>query len=401
MRVLFCSTGGSGHIQPMRPLAAALQRLGHSVGWATAPDALPGLAGQAMTLFPAGPTFEAGRRQFRESHPEIQGLRGERLSEQTFPGLFGDTLAPAMLEDVDAAIAGWQPDLVVVEPAALAAPLVCHLHAVPYATHGLGLPVPAVRIKSAMHRFGREWEARGLEVPPDGGLYRHLYIDIAPGSLVPPADRPAAPTLALNPYAVTATDGAALPEDLRAALADPGRPRVYLTFGTVFHRQPALALAAQSLVDLGAEVVVTLGPDSDCSGWGPAQPSLHLRRFVDQAQLFPHCDAVVSHGGAGTVLGAAAHGRPQLILPQAADHFRNARALSAASAAIVIEPESQTADVIRLQAERLLASARHAEAAVRLAGELGAMPVADDTADSLVAIVTSGEAFKSNRKRCF
>lgn len=366
MRVLFCSTGGVGHLQPMRPLAAALQRLGHAVGWVTAPDALPGLAGQGLALFAAGPTFELSRRQFRDRHPEIQALRGELLSEQTFPALFGDTLAPAMLGELGAAVDLWRPDLMVLEPAALAAPLVCQLHGVPYATHGYGLPVPSVQLRAAMRRFGRQWEARGLEAPADGGLYRHLCIDIAPASLSPGPECPGVATLAMNPYADTATATDTLPGDLQASFTDPGHPRVYLSFGTIFSRAPALAEAARALLDLGAEVVVTIGSHGDPCGWGPSSPHLHVRRFVDQASLLPHCDAVV------------------------ADHFRNARALAAVSAGIAVEPESQTAEAIMSQAARLLASARHATGAARLAREMRAMPVADEVARSLGALVSNG-----------
>ena len=51
-----------------------------------------------------------------------------------------------------------------------------------------------------------------------------------------------------------------------------------------------------------------------------AQPA-HVRaeRFVPQSEELPHCDLVISHGGSGSVLGALAHGLPQLLLPLGAD----------------------------------------------------------------------------------
>jgi UDP:flavonoid glycosyltransferase YjiC (YdhE family) len=42
---------------------------------------------------------------------------------------------------------------------------------------------------------------------------------------------------------------------------------------------------------------------------------------IPQAQVLPHCRAVICHGGAATVLGALGHGRPLLVLPEAAEHF--------------------------------------------------------------------------------
>ena len=51
MRVLFCTTGGLGHLLPLRPLAQALRRLGHEVAWVTAPDACPALQGEGFDLF--------------------------------------------------------------------------------------------------------------------------------------------------------------------------------------------------------------------------------------------------------------------------------------------------------------------------------------------------------------
>ena len=56
------------------------------------------------------------------------------------------------------------------------------------------------------------------------------------------------------------------------------------------------------------------------------------------------------------MLGAAAHGLPQLILPQAADHFRNARALNMAGAGLSLQPAQQTVELIAASLGRLLAS---------------------------------------------
>ena len=104
---------------------------------------------------------------------------------------------------------------------------------------------------------------------------------------------------------------------------------------------------------------------------------------MDQGALLPHCDVVVSHGGAGTLLGAAAHGIPQLILPQAADHFRNARAISAVSAGHAVEPEGQSVDAVANALAAVLGSGMLLTGATKLAHEMAVMPDAGSAACDL------------------
>jgi UDP:flavonoid glycosyltransferase YjiC (YdhE family) len=247
-------------------------------------------------------------------------------------------------------------------------------------------------LAAATQCFAPSWEAHGLHAPAEGGLYRHGYIGIAPPSLLMPGhgDAPSPRRWALNPYTLRAAARPALPEALRRALKAGRRPRVYLSFGTVFNQQPALVAAAHALLSLGAELVVTVGANGDPQRFAPRLPQLHVYRFIDQAALLPCCDAVVSHGGAGTLLGAAAHGLPQLVLPQGADHFRNARALAAAGAGLMLAPAAQTADGLRAAARQLFADGRYASAAKRLAAEMAAMP----TADELASALAGGTTFK-------
>ena len=40
-----------------------------------------------------------------------------------------------------------------------------------------------------------------------------------------------------------------------------------------------------------------------------------IRSYIPQHEFLPWCDAVVAHGGSGTVLGALAHGLPLLVVP--------------------------------------------------------------------------------------
>ena len=386
MRVLFCTTGGLGHLLPLRPLAAALRGRGHEVAWVSAPDALPSLDGFGFERFAAGPGFDVSRRQFRAAFAGGAALEGEQLSAYTFPRLFGAVLAPAMVEGVAHAVRHWRPDFVVHEPAALAAPLVCRLAGLRNVTHGYGLRPPGRYLDDAMRFFGAHWEARGLPVPAAAGLYDHLRLDVAPHGLERP-DAADIPGYRFNPYRAEVANARRLPPDVQSALrsATARGPRIYVTFGTVFNRSPALLVAARAAVRLGAAVVVTVGADGDPAQFAGLCGHAGVYRFVDQAALLPHCDLVVSHGGAGTVLGAAAHGVPQLILPQAADHFRNARALSSLEAGRVVEPRRQDAQEVHATMAEVLDRNVHRSAARDLAAEMSAMPDARAAAEWLEA----------------
>lgn len=384
MRVLFCTTGGLGHLLPLRPLAAALRDRGHQVAWVSAPDILGRLQGEGFELFAAGPTFEASRRQFRTAHAEAAKLAGEQLSAYTFPRLFGAVLGPAMIEGVHRAARRWGPDFVVHEPAALAVPLVCRQLGLRNVAHGYGLRPPREYIEDAMNFFGAHWRARGIEPPSDGGLYRHLYLDIAPQRLQPSAQSVTGRVFRFDAYRPANTPPP-LCAELQAALQGPTKrgPRVYATFGTVFNRSPVLIAAARAAAELGARVIVTIGADGDMRRFGGLGRRVHVRRFVHQGAVLPHCDVVLSHGGAGSLLGAAAHGVPQLVLPQAADHFRNARAITSVNAGRAVEPQLQTMQALTAALASVLDSGALDAGAKALAQEMAAMPDAIAAAGAL------------------
>ncbi len=218
------------------------------------------------------------------------------------------------------------------------------------------------------------WQARGLEPTPHAGLYRHLYIDPFPPSLQLPGgagiERQAA---RLTPQ--VATDRDAAPAWLTGL---PRQPTVYATFGTVWNRQLDLFGAVLAAVpDTGVNLVMTVGANGDPAALGPQPPHVQVHRFVPQARLLPFCDAVVCHGGSGTLLGGVAHGLPQLLLPQGADQFDNAALITAAGAAHALLPGECSPDAIRRALVDVLGDAALREAAGRLRDELDAMPSPD------------------------
>ena len=100
MRVLVATLPLWGHIQPLLPLATALQRRGHELVWASGPDACPRIERLGITTAPAGLTeadFTAARAegQRRTAH-----LPPDERPNWLGPWLFGAARAGPMLRDL-------------------------------------------------------------------------------------------------------------------------------------------------------------------------------------------------------------------------------------------------------------------------------------------------------------
>jgi UDP:flavonoid glycosyltransferase YjiC (YdhE family) len=99
-------------------------------------------------------------------------------------------------------------------------------------------------------------------------------------------------------------------------------------------------------------------------------PPTPLNGFLDTT------DAVVTHGGANTLLAVASFGVPQLIMPQLVDQFEGGDLLAAADAGLTLRTAdaqndpAQVAEAVRT----LLADERIAKGATVLAETMAAMP---------------------------
>jgi MGT family glycosyltransferase len=189
----------------------------------------------------------------------------------------------------------------------------------------------------------------------------------------------------LRPVAGEPAKGERLPEAL-AALPHP--QTIHLTLGTIFNEAPGvLETAIAGLSELPLNLVVTTGPDTDPTRFGPQPRHVLLEPYIPHTLLLPRCSLVVSHGGAGIMLGALAHGLPQLILPQGADQFMNAAACQNARVALTLTPDEFSAHAVAAAARRLITEPEFDAAASRIRAEINAMPTA---ADVLAVMCTVG-----------
>lgn len=152
---------------------------------------------------------------------------------------------------------------------------------------------------------------------------------------------------------------------------------------TVFNDYPAFPVAVAGLHDASVGAVVTVGPNADPASLGPQPSRVVVERYLPQTLLLPECDVVASHAGSGTALAALSMGIPQLCLPQAADQFLNAAAVSRAGAGISIAPLDVDRAGVAQAIRRLLDEDHYRDAARRIAGEIAAMPPPDEVATEL------------------
>jgi UDP:flavonoid glycosyltransferase YjiC (YdhE family) len=99
--------------------------------------------------------------------------------------------------------------------------------------------------------------------------------------------------------------------------------------------------------------------------------------------ILPTCDAVVHQGGNGSILTAALHGIPQLVLPQLPDQMFQADRLTETGAAVSRQHAQASAEEIRDCLAGILTEPEYQASAVRLRAEMLSMPAPSDIVPEL------------------
>jgi UDP:flavonoid glycosyltransferase YjiC (YdhE family) len=208
------------------------------------------------------------------------------------------------------------------------------------------------------------------------------YLHLCPPGLAPAEEPIWRDVLPLRPVTRGGTGDAAL---MRRIEALAHARTVFVTLGTVYGgNTAALNAAIEGLQNLAVNLIVAVGPQGDPSLFEGHGHHVLIERLVPLACVLSRCDAVVSQGGSGVMLGAMALGLPQLMLPQGADQFRNAELCTRTGAALALAPQEATPDAIGNGVHRLLDERCFASAAQVLGDQIGAMP----DADAVVAALT-------------
>jgi Erythromycin biosynthesis protein CIII-like, C-terminal domain/Erythromycin biosynthesis protein CIII-like, N-terminal domain len=382
VRVLFTTTGHSGHLLPLVPLARACQRAGHDVLVATHAPRADNVERLGLPVHPIEVAPDEAWAPLMSRLPGLPQSDGDALIiAEGFARIGAGGALPGFL----AAVAQWRPELVVHECYEFAGPIAAERHGVRTARVALGLASTEDWVTElaapAVANLRRE---AGLA--PQGEDAAALLSIVPPGLDDGPAERfrDAAPPA---------------PQALADWWADAEAPLVYVTLGSVTGSLAAFypglyRSVLDALAPLAVRVLLTIGRDADPAALGPLPANGHAEAWLSQHDVLPHAAAVVSHAGYGTTLGALEHGVGQVLLPLfAGDQWRTARRVAQLGAGVQLgdgerrvfdPPRDAVIAALPDAVLRVLDDARFAEVARRLGEEMAGLPAADAAAATLV-----------------
>lgn len=380
MRILFSSTPLDGHFRPLLPLARALAARGHHVTFATHSGWHGHVRAEGFDAVAAGPPHAHALALLEPHRPAIAALPPFERRQHLLQHLFVEGHAAAKLPELLEVGRRLRPDAIVYESVDFAAAAAAAVLGIAPVNHSFGAMVPFRSLAHVAKPAAALWRSVGAEPDEHAGAFRGLHVGLLPPSLVD--EDPLGASVTLRPLSVTA-------EPPPAWLDDLGRPLVYVTLGTAFNRPETLRTLLDALGGSTAALVTT-GRNVDPSSLGSVPANVRVQRFVPQAHVLPRSDAVVSHGGSGSFLGALAHGLPAVLVPQGADQFENAERGERAGAAVVVPPERLDAPAVAAALRRVLSEPSLVAAARRIEAEIAAMPSADEVAQRVEAYAAGG-----------
>jgi UDP:flavonoid glycosyltransferase YjiC (YdhE family) len=386
MRLLFTSTSGMGHFNPLVPLIEAAAVRGDDVLVVGPPKLEPVLAARGQPYRVGAAPAEAEAARFRELLAKASPEEADGMVDREF---FGRLCTAAMLPPVEEACDDWRPDLVLHETCEYSAVVAAGRRGIPHAQVAISL----ARVEaSALAHTVPALEAYGGRI---GGQIRASgYLTRFPPS-ADPSPYPATRRFReAGPADADWVPGVPLPDWWEGSSA----PLVYVTFGTMAGGtaagDAALRAALDAVSGLPVRVLLTAGHATDIRALGDLPANVHAEAWVPQADALAAATAVVCHGGSGTTFGALAAGLPLVIVPMFADQPANARLVESAGAGLAVEPTGESrggvsapapgdAPLIRQCLESVLADNSYRQAAQGLATEMSTLPTARDLLHAL------------------
>ena len=319
-RFLIVSWDGGGNVPPALNIGARLVHLGHRVrllGWESM-KSRAAVAGLEFTTYPSVPPWPSG--------VTLQ----QAWKERVIPALLG----PGTRDDIRTEIEDFSPDVVVVD---------CMIGAGLEVADTLDLP-RAVLMHVLYSTFTDTWGARATRAK------NAAYLDHAGQVLVlvPPGFDIACqlPPNTSNVGPITdPAPGPPLSTGMTELLAEPGKPWVLLSIGTILQDQAmTLPRILEAVAQLPIRVLLNLGGVLP-PGAINTPPNVTVCGYISHDLLMPHMAAVVSYGGLSTITTALAAGVPLICMPQAHDQPLNAKRVVASGVGRAVDKNAPPSEI--------------------------------------------------------
>lgn len=374
-RILQVSIGEPGHAFPSIAVAKALKSRGAEVA--------------LHTWFRWQEHIEELGVQFFRA-PKFEVAPGEQVPDVHEAA----ALATRQLAEV---VDEWRPDAIVGDVLTLSASLTAELKGIPFVTFvphfwhatdddsapfGSGWAPASSKIARAFFRRLRRYERIGLEQGRDelnatreavglapidrvhGAISQELVLLGTFPQLEPPRRWPAT-TKVVGPVMWEPTpQPVELPEhDLPLVVVAPS------TAQDLEHTM--LRWAVEGLRDLPVHVVAAKNGREPPVALSPG-PNTTVIDWAPYSQLFPQADAVLCHGGHGTIMRALTSGAPVVVTPDSGDQYENAARVRWAGVGVAVPHRFSSPRTIAAAVEKLLAdpgSRRRTQALAEWAAE--------------------------------
>jgi len=425
-KILFTTWPFPGHVLPHLSIAQALREQGHECAFYTGPRAFERVEGEGFRVFPFRKLDEEDlyKLLFFEQRGFVHSKRLFQF-QSTMRRWLLDTV-PQQIDDLLPILSEWRPDAIATDPTMWSPILVLHeKYRVPVAVaayfccmlpgpgappFGLGLPPPrnwytrllARGVAFGQNRLTASFRSYASSIRESYGLPPletsvTAFAGSMPLYLVPSSpefdydrhDLPASvryvgPCIVRERGEGTSTWLATIPRT---------RPWVHATEGTIHVQDPlVLGAAARGLANLPMEVILTTGGNREPEELelGPIAPNVHVVRWVSHSELLPLVSALITTGGAGSVLASLSAGVPLIVIPTEWDKPEVARRVVESGAGIQLAPGNCTPKRLRAAVQKVLAEPSFRRNAQRLSQAFARYGGPSLAADLLGKLATSG-----------
>ncbi|MFQ5614907.1 MAG: glycosyltransferase [Anaerolineales bacterium] len=136
----------------------------------------------------------------------------------------------------------------------------------------------------------------------------------------------------------------------------PGKPKIYVSLGTVFNRKPRVfSKIIDAFADGRCQLIISAGGAFRKLQSQPPPENVLLFERVPQVELLPRVDAVISHGGNNTTNETLAAGKPLLVMPVGGEQGDNASRVVYLGAGLRADIKRSTSREIGAKIDRLFA----------------------------------------------